>query len=95
MKQSTPGERDAARRRIRAMTTGSAVVAGVLVLGGAAAAAGTFAGRTVSAADSTTSTQPGSAQPTFDPNSGFQPPNQAPSGYQGGGQGGGVPSGGS
>ena len=90
MHQVTPGDRDAARSRVRSVTTTTAVVAGLLPVGGAAAAAGTFAGRTVSA--STTGTQGDATAPTFDPGSGLQQPDQPPSAYRGGG---GVPTGGS
>ena len=75
----------------------TATAAGVLTLAGAAAAAGTFAGRTVS----TNTTSPGvsdsAVQPTLDPNAGLQPPVQVPGDGSGGSVGGGgvVPSGGS
>ena len=96
----SPADRDRAQRRVRTLTTAAATVAGVLTLGGAAAAAGTFAGRTVSTPDASAA-QGAAAQPTLDPNAAFQQPVQVPGGnaspYQGGGTyaGGGVPSGGS
>lgn len=95
MHQVTPRERDAARSRVGTATTTTAVVAGLLAVGGAVAAASTFAGRTVSASTTQSPSQDTSTAPTFDPGSGLQQPVQPPSAYQGGGNGGGVPTGGS
>jgi hypothetical protein len=82
MKRTTPADRDRAQRRVRTITTATAAVAGALALGGAAAAAGTFSGRTVS------SPQTNQAAPTPDSSGGLQPPTQPPgdgSGFNGGG----------
>ncbi|HWF57100.1 MAG TPA: hypothetical protein VG520_01965 [Candidatus Dormibacteraeota bacterium] len=75
MRQSTPADRDRAQRRVRSITVGSAVGAGVLTLVGAAVTAGTFAGRTVASPSSAT---PPAAAPTLDPTTGLLPPPQAP-----------------
>jgi hypothetical protein len=83
VKQSSPAARDRAQRRVRSITIASAASAGVLTIAGAAATAGTFAGRTVNAAQSPTS----AAEPTADPGTGLQPPAQPPtdgSGFDGG-----------
>jgi hypothetical protein len=85
MNRTTPADRDRAQRRVRAITMATAAGAGVLTLGGAAAAAGTFGGRTVS---SPQTTQPA---PTPDPGSGLQPPTQPPGDGSGLGGSGGVP----
>lgn len=74
MRQSTPADRDRAQRRVRSITVSTAVGAGVLTLVGAAVTAGTFAGRTVGASQST----PPAAAPTLDPSTGLLPPDQAP-----------------
>jgi hypothetical protein len=82
MTRTTPADRDRAQRRVRIITTATAAAAGVLALGGAAAAAGTFSGRTVS------SPQTNQAAPTPDTSGGLQPPTQPPgdgSGFNGGG----------
>ncbi len=84
MKQSSPVARDRAQRRVRSITIASAVGAGVLTLAGAAATAGTFAGRTVSADQAPASP---TIAPTLDPSTGLQPPAQPPtdgSGFGGG-----------
>ena len=73
MNRVSPADRDRGRRRVRTLTSAAAVGAAALTIGGAAAAAGTFAGRTVSA-DTATSTP---TSPT-DPGT-LQPPDQAPS----------------
>lgn len=97
MRQSTPADRDRAQRRIRSITMGSAVGAGVLTLVGVAAAAGTFSGRTVGA----TGPPAPAAAPTLDPSTGLLPPLQPPtdnsgqSGSSGGGGSAPVVSGGS
>ncbi|MGH9060071.1 MAG: hypothetical protein ACRDZY_11245, partial [Acidimicrobiales bacterium] len=75
MNQQSPAARDRAQRRVRVLTTGTALGAGVLTLVGAAAAAGTFAGRTLASTPSTTS---GQAAPSPDAGSGLQQPTQAP-----------------
>ncbi|MDQ2961391.1 MAG: hypothetical protein M3R48_10150 [Candidatus Dormibacteraeota bacterium] len=96
MIQVTPADRDRARRRIVQITVAAASVAVALTLGGAAAAAGTFAGRTVSTNISSPGSQGSAVQPTLDPNAGLQPPVQVPGDGSGGvSAGGGVPSGGS
>jgi hypothetical protein len=73
----SPADRDRARQRVRVVTAAAAVGAAVLTIGGAAAAAGTFAGRTVGSPASPT----GSATPTdpaaTDPGT-LQPPAQPP-----------------
>ena len=74
MRQSSPADRDRAQRRVRSITVASAAGAGVLTLVGAAVTAGTFAGRTVSAAQSTQA-----PAPTLDPSTGLQSPIQPPS----------------
>jgi hypothetical protein len=76
MRQSSPADRDRAQRRVRSITVGSAAGAGVLTLVGAAVTAGTFAGRTVSAAQSTQTAQ--APAPTVDPSTSLQPPIQPP-----------------
>ncbi len=86
VRQTSPAARDRAQRRVRSITIGTAVTAGVLTVAGAAATAGTFAGRTVNAAQSpTTPTDPNAAAPTVDPNTGLQPPAQVPADNSGGG----------
>jgi hypothetical protein len=75
VKQSSPAARDRAQRRVRSITIASAAGAGMLTIAGAAATAGTFAGRTVSANQSPTSP---TAAPTLDPSTGLQPPTQPP-----------------
>jgi hypothetical protein len=82
MNRTTPRDRNLALRRVRSITIATAAGAGVLALLGAGAAAGTFAGRTVS------SDQSNQAAPTQDPNTGLLPPNQPPSLGNGGGGGG-------
>jgi hypothetical protein len=72
MNRTSPADRDRAQRRVRVITMATAVGAGVLTLGGAAAAAGTFGGRAVSAA------QTPRTAPTPDPGTGLQPPTQPP-----------------
>lgn len=85
MNRTTPADRDRAQRRVRLITMATAAVAGVLTLGGAAVAAGTFGGRTVSSPQTT------QAVPTPDPGTGLQPPTQPPGDGSGFGGGGGVP----
>jgi hypothetical protein len=85
MSRTTPADRDRAQRRVRAITMATAAGAGVLTLGGAAVAAGTFGGRTVSSPQTT------QAVPTQDPGTGLQQPTQPPGGGSGLGGGGGVP----
>jgi hypothetical protein len=85
MRQSTPAERDRAQRRVRSITMASAAGAGVLTLVGAAATAGTFAGRTVG---TPTPAAPITA-PTLDPSTGLLPPLQPPTDNSGGGSNGG------
>jgi hypothetical protein len=75
MSQPSPTDRDRAQRRVRAITTATAAGAGALTLLGAAVTAGTFAGRTVGATQSTPVTQPG---PTVDAGNGLQQPDQPP-----------------
>jgi hypothetical protein len=83
--QQTPAARDRAQRRVRAITTATAAGAGVLTLVGAAAAAGTFAGRTVGTTAAASSSQ---TVQSPDAGSGLQQPTQVPSdGSTGGGQG--------
>lgn len=92
MNRTSPADRDRAQRRVRAITMATAAGAGVLALGGTAAAAGTFSGRTVS------SPQSSQAAPTQDPGGGLQQPTQPPgdgSGITGGGGGFPITSGGS
>ncbi len=81
MNQSSPAARDRAQRRVRSITIASAAGAGVLTLAGAAVTAGTFAGRTVNAAQ--TPAAP-AAIPTVDPSTGLQPPTQPPTDASGG-----------
>jgi hypothetical protein len=83
MNRTTPADRDRAQRRVRMITMATAAGAGVLTLGGAAVAAGTFGGRTVAS-----QTQ---SVPTQDPGTGLQPPTQPPGDGSGFGGGGGVP----
>jgi hypothetical protein len=71
---------------VRSITIGTAVTAGVLTVAGAAATAGTFAGRTVNAAQAPAApADPNAAAPTVDPNTGLQPPDQVPTDNSGGG----------
>jgi hypothetical protein len=84
MNRTTPADRDRAQRRVRAITMATAAGAGVLTLGGAAAAAGTFGGRTVSSPQTT------QAVPT-DPATGLQQPTQPPGDGSGLGGSGSVP----
>lgn len=76
VKQGSPAARDRAQRRVRSITIATAAGAGLLTVAGAAATAGTFAGRTVSADQSPASP---TAAPTIDPSTGLQPPPQPPS----------------
>jgi hypothetical protein len=85
MDRSSPEDRDRAQRRVRAITMATAAGAGVLTLAGAAVTAGTFAGRTVSADQSS------QAIPTQDAGGGLQQPNQPPGDASGGGGNGGAP----
>ena len=80
MKQSSPAARDRAQGRVRSITIASAAGAGVLTVAGIAVTAGTFAGRTVSAAAPSMQTAPSDNQslPTQDPSSGLQQPTQPP-----------------
>ena len=80
VQQSSPAARDRAQRRVRTITIASAAGAGVLTVAGIAVTAGTFAGRTVSAAAPTTPTAPSDTQPgaTQDPSGGLQQPLQPP-----------------
>jgi hypothetical protein len=89
VKQSSPAARDRAQRRVRSITIASAAGAGVLTIAGAAATAGTFAGRTVNAAQSPGSPTSPTVAPTLDPSTGLQPPAQPPT--DGSGFGGGQP----
>lgn len=74
MNRTTPADRDRAQRRVRAITAATAAAAGVLALGGAAAAAGTFSGRTVSSPQTNqpaaTQDAGGLQQPTLPPGPG-------------------------
>jgi hypothetical protein len=72
VKQTSPADRDRAQRRVRSITMASAAGAGVLTLVGAAVTAGTFAGRTVNAA------QPAQTTPSQDASGGLQQPTQPP-----------------
>lgn len=96
MNPVTPADRDRAQQRVRRVTMATAGAAGILTLAGAAAAAGTFAGRTVSS-PTTTADQGSQLQPTYDPGTGLQQPIQPPGSVSNSGFSGGVvvPSGGS
>lgn len=87
MNPTTPADRDRAQGRVRSLTTGAAVTAGVLAVAGAAASAVTFGGRTVSAAQGANAPAP-TVDPTLQQpvDGGLQQPVLPPIVGRGGGQ---------